>query len=85
MHQRIRVIRAVFRFMAFVHSDYRHQGLGQHLVDHAIALATTRQLDALFVKAHESAVPFFTKLEFQNLPVVEKIRDYPYRFIRSVI
>ena len=68
----------------YVHSDSRHQGLGQHLVDHAITLATTRQLNALFVKAHESAVPFFTKLEFQHIPVADEIRDYPYRLVRSV-
>ncbi|NCW09436.1 MAG: GNAT family N-acetyltransferase [Gammaproteobacteria bacterium] len=69
----------------YVHSDSRHQGLGQHLVDHAITLATTRQLNALFVKAHESAVPFFTKLQFQHIPVVDEIRDYPYRLVRSVM
>jgi ribosomal protein S18 acetylase RimI-like enzyme len=52
----------------YVHSDYRHQGLGQQLVDQAIVLTKSRQLDALFVKAHESAVPFLRSLNFKTFP-----------------
>ena len=69
----------------YVHSEYRRQGLGQQLIDHAMALAKSKQRDALFVKAHESAVSFFTKHAFQHIPVVDEIRDYPHRFVRSVM
>ena len=66
-------------------ANYQRQGLGQGLVDKAIQLARTRYLDAEFVKSHENAVLYFEKLEFQLIPVMDEVRDYPYRLVRSLI
>ena len=69
----------------YVHANYQRQGVGQRLVDHAIHLARTRDLNAVSVKSHQSAVSYFEKLEFQLIPVIDEVRDYPYRLARSVI
>jgi GNAT superfamily N-acetyltransferase len=69
----------------YVHSDHRHQGLGQRLIEEALDLAKRRHLDALFVKAHESAVSFFKKQRFEHIPVTDEVRDYPHRLVRSII
>ena len=69
----------------YVHANCQRQGVGQRLVDHAIHLARTRDLNAVFVKSHQSAVSYFEKLEFQLIPVIDEVRDYPYRLVRSVI
>ena len=68
-----------------MHANYQRQGVGQRLVDHAIHLARTRDLNAVFVKSHQSAVSYFEKLGFQLIPVIDEVRDYPYRLVRSVI
>jgi GNAT superfamily N-acetyltransferase len=69
----------------YVHADYQRQGLGQRLIENAVKLARTRHLDAVFVKSHESAVSYFETLEFQWIPVMDEVRDYPYRLVRSLI
>ena len=55
----------------YVHANCQRQGVGQRLVDHAIYLARTRDLNAVFVKSHENAVSYFEKLEFQLIPVID--------------
>ena len=69
----------------YVHTDDQRQGLGQRLIESAVKLAQIGHPKAAFVESHESAVSYFEEQGFRLIPVIDEVRDYPYRLVRSVI
>lgn len=69
----------------YVCQNRQGQGVGSQCIDEAVILTRKLDLNALFVKAHESAVGFFKHQGFNEIPVQDALRDYPHRLVRSVI
>ncbi len=69
----------------YVHTDDQRQGLGQRLIESAVKLAQIRHPKAAFVESYESAVSYFEEQGFRLIPVIDEVRDYPYRLVRSII
>ena len=69
----------------YVHTDYQRQGLRQRLIESVVKLALMRHPKAVLVNSFESAVTYFKEQEFRLIPLIDEVRDYPYRLVRSII
>ena len=51
-----------------VNPDYRKQGLGEGIVDSAVALARSRSFEILFLACHEKHESFYERCGFRRIP-----------------
>lgn len=64
----------------YVMPAQQRQGVGQALVEAALAHARAEAMAGVLVKAHASANGFFRRVGFTELPVQNAGTDYPHRF-----
>jgi len=64
----------------YVDPGYHRLGIGSELLARVEVIARSMGYDGLLVKANPEATAFFEAQNFQQLPILDPARDYPYRY-----
>ncbi len=68
----------------YVAPDYQRCGIGTRLVECCAQAAGHAGVQGIQVKAQRDAEPFFERLGFSALPIVDERHDYAHRLWKSV-
>lgn len=77
------------RSMSIIHGIYvdpalHRKGIGTSLLEATELLADSQSADGLLVKAQPEAIKFFNHQGYQELPVKDPSRQYPYRLWKDL-
>ena len=64
----------------YVDPAHQRQGLGRLLLQQVLQTAQQASVAGVLVKAQNDAAPFFHALGWMELPVRDRVRDYPHRY-----
>ncbi len=67
----------------YVKPESQGAGVGSLLIDLAMSRVEHTGAAGLLVRAQPDAIGFFVNSGFEQLPVMDEVADYPYRFWRA--